>query len=123
MAPALEYAVSYSPNTDTIKDNTHTWNNRNDQVEFERAFYTGSVEEQLMAIALHCANPLTPEKEIRQRLTVPGVPSRLGYNRVEPGIGEAFAGYQAPDPHSMMDYSGKSTSVNPEGSNHSQAVW
>lgn len=111
--------MSYQPNTDTVIDDTHTWNNRNDKVDFERAFITGNVEEKLMAVALHCADPSTPEQEIRERLTVPGVPPRLGYNREAPTIDDAWQAYQAPDPHSMMDFSGTSTSVPPAG----QAVW
>lgn len=114
--------MSYTPNTDEIIDGTHTWNNRNDQVEFERAFQQGTIQEKLMAIALYCADPATPENRIRRQGTAPMPPSRFGYSKIEPTLDDAFAGFKPPDPSSMMDYSGNSNNVPPTQTNN-LTVW
>ena len=51
-------------------DDTHSWNNDTDRYEYEKAFQEGSTEEKLMAAALMCADPNTPEAVIRRQLSV-----------------------------------------------------
>lgn len=55
------------------------WNNRNDRVAYEREFSTGMPQRMRMAQALISQSPLTPDSEIKQNMTVHGVPSRTGY--------------------------------------------
>jgi len=114
--------MSFIPNGDTVYDGTHTWNNEHDKGAYKRAFMQGTDEERLMAAALMCADPATPESMIRSNLTAPKPPRRFGYTKEEPSIDDAFADYQAPDPHSMFDFSGVSTSASPIAKN-TQAVW
>lgn len=55
---------------DSAMDSTHSWNNDTDRAEFMKAFAEGSTEEKLMAAALTCADPNTPEAAIRRQLSV-----------------------------------------------------
>lgn len=114
--------MSFYPNGDTVYDGTHTWNNEHDKGAYKRAFMMDKREDQLMQQAITLANPSTPEAFIRTELRAPKPPRRFGYTKNEPTIGSVFAGYQAPDPHSMMDYSGTTSSVGPAGKN-SQVVF
>lgn len=77
---------------DSILDRTHTWQNAQDRVAFQRAFATGTLAERRMAQAALTANPLTPEAEIREQMTVPGVPSRYGYPDEALTIDDVFGG-------------------------------
>lgn len=64
---------------DSLLDDTHQWNNELDRVEYEKAFREGSTEEKLMAAALVCADPNTPEAQIRRQLSVkPGAVRPVG---------------------------------------------
>lgn len=83
---------------DGLLDDTHTWQNANDRVEFQRAFETGIYQKRLMAKALITAYPGTPGEEITQNLTVPGVPDRFGYEQRAISIDDVFTD-QLPDPH------------------------
>jgi hypothetical protein len=91
-----------------ILDDTHTWQNENDRVAYERAFASGTLSEKRMAIALMTASPLTPDNEIRAQLTAPVNTPMLA--PAEPiTINDIFDGGVA-DPHakdqSPTDYSG-----------------
>ena len=55
---------------DGLLDDTHAWNNDTDRAEYEKAFREGSLEERLMAAALTCADPSTPQAAIRRQLSV-----------------------------------------------------
>lgn len=114
--------MSFVPNGDTVYDGTHTWNNAHDRGAYKRAFMQGTDEEKLMDAALMCADPATPDAIIRKNLTAPRPSPRLGYTKEEPTIDAAFTNYQAPDAHSMFDFSGTSTSVSPTAKN-TQVVW
>ena len=81
---------------DSFIDDTHTWNNHNDQVMFERAFETEPGEEQKMALSLLCANPGTSETFIRNTLQNPSMTDRTAPSFPPPTIEEVFARSQAP---------------------------
>lgn len=93
----------------SIWDNTHTWMNANDRVAAERAFSSGSRADRRMAQALITANPLTPQSQIREEMTVPGVPPRYGYNDEALTLNDVFGG-RLPDPdlnaRAPIDFSG-----------------
>lgn len=72
---------------DTRYDYTHPWyNNLQDKVEYERAFSGGSYQDRTIAQAMITANPVTPNAEISEKMTIPGVPDRFGYRIDEKGI-------------------------------------
>ena len=75
---------------DAIYDRTHTWQNANDRVAFERAFAVGTMEERKIALAVLTASPQTPEAFISAELTVPGVPPRYGYDDEPYTISDMF---------------------------------
>lgn len=83
---------------DGLLDDTHTWQNAQDRVEFQRAFDEGPYQKRLMAKALITAFPGTPEEEIAQNLTVPGVPDRFGYDQHPVSTDDIFSS-ELPDPH------------------------
>jgi hypothetical protein len=95
----------------TQYDTTHLWqwNNVQDRVAAERAFLSGSRADRRMAQALITANPLTPESQIREEMTVPGVPPRFGYPDEALTLGDVFGG-GLPDPdlnaRAPIDFSG-----------------
>ena len=63
---------------DGLLDNTHTWNNRNDEVEYLRAFTEQGREAQLTAQAMVLASPNMDKQEIRTKMTALP-PPRFGY--------------------------------------------
>jgi hypothetical protein len=71
-------------------DFTHTWQNANDRVSYERTFKLDPVEQGKIAVALGTADPATPEAQITANLTVPGVPPRFGYRDTPFTIGDMF---------------------------------
>lgn len=79
---------------DGVLDQTHTWNNDTDRAEYEKAFQTGSLEERLMAAALTCADPNTPERVIRRQLSVkPGTNAgtvQMEAYRTQPALDVCF---------------------------------
>jgi hypothetical protein len=70
---------------DTVYDfNQHPWwSNANDRVAYQRAFSEGNDAVKRETQALISQSPLTPRSEIRNNMTVKGVPSRAGYNPEE----------------------------------------
>jgi hypothetical protein len=70
---------------DTIYDNTHTWRNANDRVEFEHAFKQDATQQRLMAQATMTADPAYPESAIRMNMTA-GLPADAGPARPQPTI-------------------------------------
>lgn len=76
---------------DGILDRTHEWQNENDYAEYRKAFEAAPGEEQMMAMALMCANPNTPESFIEQNLTNPEMPPRYGYDREQPTIQDVLS--------------------------------
>jgi hypothetical protein len=96
-----------SPQTpDGNLDGTHTWNNANDRVSWQRAFQVGTVAEQLMAQCLMAADPNTPEDVIRDQLTQETVPPRTGYDRTVVGIDACFTGPPVVN-NTLINYSGR----------------
>jgi hypothetical protein len=89
----------------TIYDNTHTWQNMQDRVSYQRAFATeDNLVSKKMAMAMILANPLTPAEEIREILTVPGVPPKIGYEQgTSPTLDDVFMG-GIPDPQDPGTY-------------------
>lgn len=90
-------------------DDTHTWQNANDRISYERAFTEGDAAQKRCAVALMTADRSTPESFIRSILTVSGVPPRYGYSD-EPLTLDAVFGGGLPSPHindaAPTDYSG-----------------
>jgi hypothetical protein len=71
----------------------HPWfNNVNDREMYLREFETGYPERMRIAQAMLSANPMTPEKEIRQNMTVKGTPSRFGYSYTELTVTDVLDG-------------------------------
>jgi hypothetical protein len=108
---------------DGLLDGTHTWQNENDRVSYQRAFVQGDMAQKRIAIALLSASPLTSGDEIRAQLTAPAftappIPS-------EPiTINDIFGG-GLPDAHlndqSPTDYSGGGGSYT--GSDRGTMAW
>src|ERR1017187_6431248 len=96
-----------SPQTpDGNLDHTHTWINANDRVAWQRAFDIGSDAEKLMAVALLCGSPDTPEDVIRDQLTTETMPPRTGYDRTVVGIDACFTGPGVAN-DTLINYSGR----------------
>jgi len=55
------------------------WNNLNDKVSYERMFAEGHPIKMRVAQAMISQDPNTSRDEIRQNMTVTGVPSKTGY--------------------------------------------
>jgi len=55
------------------------WNNLNDKVAYERMFAEGLPQKMRIAQAMISQNPLTPNDEIRQNMTVRGTTPKQGY--------------------------------------------
>lgn len=100
-----------------IYDDTHTWQNANDRVEWERSFAEGNQARRKEALALITADRETPEELIRERLTIPGMPPRFGFqDGSAPTINDVLV-VSPPDPGtyptdfsgSNGEYSGSST--------------
>jgi hypothetical protein len=69
--------MSY-PVADTMYDSTHTWQNTQDRVAYQRAFAQGTMQDRKIAQALITANPLTPNSEIMINMNQPPAPVRFG---------------------------------------------
>lgn len=76
---------------DGVYDHSHTWQNTNDRVSYERSFKQDPVEVAKIGVALQFADPNTPEVLIQERLTVPGVPPRFGYRDTAFTIDDMFS--------------------------------
>jgi hypothetical protein len=90
---------------DTMYDSTHTWQNMNDRVAYQRAFEKGTFEERRIAQAFLSANPLTPSSEIRRNMTARRVPPKTGYDTEELTISDIFEGDISGDTNHLSDYS------------------
>lgn len=90
---------------DAIYDRTHTWQNTQDRVEFERAFTSGRPAEIRMAVACLTADPLTSEDEIRELLCQPALPPRYGYDDSAMTIDDVFSISETRDA-AVTDFSG-----------------
>jgi hypothetical protein len=66
---------------DSRYDYTHPWwQNANDRVWYERAFYAGTFEERQIAQAALSSDPLTPNSLIRSKNKNAGfIPPKYGY--------------------------------------------
>lgn len=88
---------------DGIYDRSHTWQNANDRVEWERSFTTGSGPTRAMASAMIAANPLTSADEIRAVMTAPPMPAPSGLVKVSPTLDDVLntgpMGYTTPGSH------------------------
>lgn len=89
----------------TVYDDTHTWQNTQDRVSYQRAFEEGTFEQRRIAQAFLSANPLTPDSEIRENMTVHKVPPREGYDTEELTINDIFDGDISGDTNHLNDYS------------------
>jgi hypothetical protein len=104
----------------SIYDDTHTWQNANDRVEYERAFTEGNQSRRKEAMALITADRNTPEEMIRERLTIPGTPPRFGYEKNDAPTLDDVLMVTPPDPGtyptdfsgSYGEYSGSSVPTN-----------
>lgn len=76
---------------DGLLGDMSSWQNRNDQTMFDRAFQTGDLEEQKMAMALTCANPDTPEDFIRDTLVNTEMTPRTGFSAPPLTMEDVFA--------------------------------
>lgn len=56
------------------------WNSLNDRVAYMREFMVPDVERRKIAQAMISQDPLTPRDEIRNNMTVHGVPAKSGYD-------------------------------------------
>lgn len=86
---------------DSIYDNTHTWANANDRVEFEHAFKQDPRQQRLMAQAEMTADPATPEDVIRVNMTA-GLPVDAGPARPQATIESVLDG-TALQPNRLYD--------------------
>ena len=96
---------------DTRYDYTHPWvNNLQDKVEYERAFSGGTYQQRTIAQAMIVANPVTPNAEIQEKMTIPASPPRFGYgsekNNITDIIDDNFEDLQLNAPH-VNDFSGR----------------
>jgi hypothetical protein len=101
----------------SIYDDTHTWQNANDRVSWERAFTEGNQARRKEALALVLADRATTDQEIRDQLIIKGTPPRQGYEKNDaPTLDEVLI-TPPPDPGtyptdfsgSNGEYSGSST--------------
>lgn len=97
----------------TIYDQTHTWQNANDRVAWQRTIAEGSPEEQKMARDLMNADPGTPSSYIANTMTAFRIPPRYGYDTTPPTIYDVIelsSDDNISDPHAsdymMTDFSG-----------------
>ena len=74
---------------DGLLDDTHTYQNREDEVAYLRAFQEPAVEKQLCAQAMVLATPNVDKQEIRDKMTsLP--PPRFGYAQPVFSISDCF---------------------------------
>jgi hypothetical protein len=95
---------------DTVYDNTHTWQNANDRVSFQRSFSLDPGEAAKSVAALTYADPAVPNEYIRETLTAPITAERdMVVDRTPPGAMEMFG--PAPGGHANdfgpTNFSGK----------------
>jgi hypothetical protein len=76
---------------DGLMDRTSAWNNENDRAEYMKAFESSPGEDQMMSMALICADPGTPESFIWRNLSNMEMPPRVGYSQNEPTIMDAIS--------------------------------
>jgi hypothetical protein len=76
---------------DGILDRTHAFVNENDRAEYMKAFQASPGEDQMMSMALICADPGTPESFIWRNLSNMEMPPRVGYIQSEPTIMDALS--------------------------------
>lgn len=92
---------------DVVSNSGPFWNNANDRVSAERTFVEGNQSRRKEAMALITANPITPEQEIRERLTIPGIPPRFGYVDNNAPVLDQVLNITPPDPGTYpTDFSG-----------------
>ena len=81
---------------DGLLDNTHTYQNQQDEVEYLRAFQEQGREAQLTAQAMVLASPNMDKQEIRTKMTALP-PPRFGYAQPVMTIDDCFS--LNPDPN------------------------
>lgn len=91
-----------------------SWQNANDRVMYERTFAQGNREQQLVAQAMICANPETPNDEIRAKMTAQPVPE-FGMEKNDPTLDDVLSGAAFQTGHlydqSPTDFSGSNAST------------
>jgi len=85
-------------------DRTWNYQSENDRAEYIKAFQSSEAEQRMMAVALTCADPATPEAVIRAQLTNTTIPPRTGYDLTVPGIDAVLAVTPEPVVHSILDF-------------------
>lgn len=109
---------------DTIYDQTHTWQNMNDRVAYQRVL--GEEDHPVarrIATALLTANPMTANVEIQVNMNRPLVPARQGYNVDELSIFDVLDVDRTShdDDRPPTDFSGSNGSW--EGTSMPAVVW
>lgn len=92
------------------------WNNLHDRDSFYREFSTGHPEKMRIAQAMISQNPLTPDSEIRQNMTVHSVPAKTGYPTAELTVSQVlnkdFADSDHVNDAAWNDFSGEQGEIN-----------
>ena len=91
-------------------DTTHAWNDDGDPLRMQIVFDPSPDEQRRMDLAAWAADPDTPENQIRAFFSVKGMPPTPPPTPV-PGIEDAFAGWETPDPHGANNFTGTPASV------------
>ncbi len=87
---------------DGVYDHSHTWQNANDRVAYQRSFTMDPVEAAKITSALELASPQTPDAVIQAQMTVSGVPPTQGYDRSVLTVEDCF---DPPPGEHVNDYS------------------
>lgn len=78
---------------DGVYDYTHTWQNENDRVAWERSISQDPVETAKILAALQTADPATPNIEIQLAMTSPVTAERdMVIDRTPIGVDDCFGG-------------------------------
>lgn len=107
---------------DTIYDQTHTWQNMNDRVSYQRIL--GEDDRPVVrkiATALLTANPLTQNIEIQMNMNQPAIPPRFGYDNTQPDIVDVLSIDK--DGISTGDYPGRTTDRPPTDFSGQEGAW
>jgi hypothetical protein len=94
---------------DGVYDRTHTWQNANDRVEYERTVSQDPIETAKIMAALELADPSTPNAEIQEAMTVSWTPPTQGYDRTPLTVADCFGGKPGAhtDDYAPSNFSGR----------------
>lgn len=86
-------------------DHSSSWQNGNDRVMWERTFAMGPDTERRIAQAMITANPGTPDREIRLKMTAPPAPAPSPLVKTSPTLDDVLGTRAQPDYGHMYDRS------------------